>query len=109
MKRNSLTDKTIRSTVLSSSALGLVALIIGLGFYGYTDGVPEAANRENELFGMERMLAALNEGPDDTPQDTLKNVRRAVDAFVHGAEQFDDLTMLCLEYKGPLGQEGRAP
>lgn len=36
MKRKSLTAKTIRSTVLSSIALGLVALIIGLSFYGYT-------------------------------------------------------------------------
>ncbi len=72
----------------------------------YTDGVPEATNLENELFGTERMLSALNEGPDDTPEDVLKNVRRAVDAFVRGAEQFDDLTMLCLEYKGPQEKEG---
>ena len=69
----------------------------------YTDGVPEATNSEKELFSTERMLAALNECPDASPQDVLKNVRRAVDDFVHGAEQFDDLTMLCLEYKGPNG------
>ena len=34
------------------------------------------------------------------PEQLLKNVRAAVDHFVKGAEQFDDLTMLCLEYKG---------
>ena len=34
------------------------------------------------------------------PQEILKNVREAVDSFVKDAEQFDDLTMLCLEYRG---------
>ena len=66
----------------------------------YTDGVPEATNAQTELFGTERMLAALNEDADGTPEGLLKTVRRAVDGFVQGAEQFDDLTMLCLEYKG---------
>jgi sigma-B regulation protein RsbU (phosphoserine phosphatase) len=66
----------------------------------YTDGVPEATNAAQELFGTDRMLAALNEDPDATPMELLKNVRRAVDGFVRDAEQFDDLTMLGLEYKG---------
>ena len=48
----------------------------------------------------EHMLEALNKEPDATPEKTLKNMRQAVDAFVEGAEQFDDLTMLCMEYKG---------
>ena len=46
------------------------------------------------------MLSALNDCPDAAPQDVLKNVRQTVDRFVKAAEQFDDLTMLCLEYKG---------
>ncbi len=66
----------------------------------YTDGVPEATNAAQELFGTDRMLAALNEDPDAAPMELLKNVRRAVDGFVRDAEQFDDLTMLGLEYKG---------
>ncbi len=72
----------------------------GSRLFLYTDGVPEATNAENELFGTERMLAALNERPDDTPEQLLQSVRAAVDGFVKEAEQFDDLTMLCLEYKG---------
>ena len=72
----------------------------GSKLFLYTDGVPEATDAENELFGKERMLAALNEEPDGTPEQLLKNVRRSVDAFVKNAEQFDDLTMLCLEYRG---------
>lgn len=35
------------------------------------------------------------------PKDVLDHVRSHVDGFVGGAEQFDDLTMLCIEYKGP--------
>ena len=73
----------------------------------YTDGVPEASNARNELFGPERMLSALNERPDGTPEDILAAVRRAVDGFVQEAEQFDDLTMLCLEYKGPQAAPAR--
>ena len=66
----------------------------------YTDGVPEATNSSNELFGNERMLEALNCDPEAKPEQVLKNVRAGIDAFVKGAEQFDDITMLCLKYYG---------
>ena len=66
----------------------------------YTDGVPEATSSEKELFGTERMLNALNGVKDAEPEDVLEGVRRAVDGFVKDAEQFDDMTMLCVQYKG---------
>ena len=66
----------------------------------YTDGVPEANNDRNELFGMERMLKALNADAASAPEETLKSMRAAVDSFVQDAQQFDDLTMLCMEYRG---------
>ena len=66
----------------------------------YTDGVPEATDTNNNMFGTERMLDALNEVRDESPEMILKHVRKAVDSFVGNAEQFDDLTMLCLEYMG---------
>ena len=72
----------------------------GSKLFLYTDGVPEATDSEKQLFGSERMVAALNEKSDASPQEILKTVRNSVDAFVKDAEQFDDLTMLCLEYKG---------
>ena len=72
----------------------------GAKLYLYTDGVPEATDTQNEMFGTERMLAALNASPEASPQELLNNVRRAVDGFMKDAEQFDDLTMLCLEYRG---------
>ncbi|MBE6001938.1 MAG: hypothetical protein E7239_11275 [Sarcina sp.] len=67
----------------------------------YTDGVPEATDAGGELFGTDRMTAALNTCADDSPEQILQKVKSTVDAFVGDAEQFDDLTMLCLEYKGP--------
>ena len=72
----------------------------GAKLFLYTDGVPEATNSKNELFGTDRMLAALNKDPSAAPEQVLRNVREAVDGFVLDAAQFDDLTMLCLEFKG---------
>ena len=70
----------------------------------YTDGVAEATRGGHELFGTKRMLEALNEKPDATPQEVLESIHRAVDVFLDGAEQFDDMTMLCLEYHGTAGE-----
>ncbi len=67
----------------------------------YTDGVVEAEDPDKNMFGAERMLAALNEEPETQPEKILEIVRKAVDGFANGAEQFDDLTMLCIEYSGP--------
>ena len=72
----------------------------GTKLFLYTDGLPEATDGNENMFGTDRMIAALNEEPDAQPVRVLQNVRRAVDAFVKDAEQFDDLTMLCLEYRG---------
>ena len=66
----------------------------------YTDGVPEATDAHNELFGSERLVAALNRDPDADPKTLLCTVREEIDAFVGDAPQFDDLTMLALYYNG---------
>ena len=66
----------------------------------YTDGVPEATNANEELFGTDRMIETLNKGTEAEPKQVLKIARAGVDEFVGAAEQFDDLTMVCLEYKG---------
>ena len=57
------------------------------------------------MFGKEKILEALNETADASPRDILNHVTGAVNEFVKDAEQFDDLTMLCLEYKGPQGPQ----
>ena len=81
----------------------------GAKLFLYTDGVPEATNAEKELFGTDRLLDALNNDSSATPAQVLKNVRAHVDAFVNQAEQFDDLTMLCMEYEGTGGTETTLP
>ena len=73
----------------------------------YTDGVPEATNAESELFGNERMLDVLNSQPDRKPHALLETMKREIDVFVGEAPQFDDITMLCLDYFGP-GREQKA-
>ena len=66
----------------------------------YTDGVPEATDTHDELFGSERMVAALNRDPNAAPEALLSIVREEIDSFVGDAPQFDDITMLGFYYKG---------
>ncbi len=66
----------------------------------YTDGVTEATNVKNEMFGEERLLETLNQSPDAGPKEIIHRMRGAVDRFAAGVPQFDDITMLCLRYHG---------
>lgn len=68
--------------------------------YVYTDGVAEATDSNNNLYGLERMIDALNNCPEKTPDAIDKYVRTDIDKFVGSAEQFDDITMLCFKYVG---------
>ena len=72
----------------------------GSKIFLYTDGVPEASDENENMFGLERMIKALNREPEADPVGILGNVRDAVSNFTGAAEQFDDMTMLCIEYKG---------
>ena len=71
----------------------------------YTDGLPEATDAEERMYTIPRMLDALNEHREKSPQGILEGVTESVAAFVREAPQFDDLTMLCLEYRGPQTQK----
>lgn len=76
-----------------------ITLYPGDKLFLYTDGVPEATNAQEELFGEDRMLTALNRCPDITPKQTLAEVKKDIDEFVGEAPQFDDLTMLVFEVR----------
>ncbi len=82
-----------------------VQLEKGSKLFIYTDGVAEATNESDELFGTERTLKALNAVKDSSPDVILDNVKKEVDNFVGSAPQFDDLTMLCFEFKGECENE----
>lgn len=70
----------------------------------YTDGIPEATNGDEVLFGTHRMIDALNQYKCGSLTQLLNGVKEAVDTFVGDAPQFDDLTMLALRIK-PLDSE----
>lgn len=75
-------------------------LFPGDSLFVYTDGVAEASDPGGRLFGTDRILEALNEDPDATPQNTLKTMMKRIDNFAGDAEQFDDITMMCFRYLG---------
>ena len=67
----------------------------------YTDGVTEAVDSSLEMFGTERLLDAANEAETGAdPQTFIHSIRKVIAGFTGSAEQFDDLTMLCMEYRG---------
>jgi sigma-B regulation protein RsbU (phosphoserine phosphatase) len=65
----------------------------------YTDGLSEATDAHDQLFGRERAIQAFDAYKDKDPQGIIEGVRSRVDEFVGEAPQFDDLTMLCLELR----------
>ena len=77
----------------------------GDSLFVYTDGVPEATNVSNELFGTDRMLASLNRNPSASPQSLVRTIRRDINGFVGDAPQFDDITMLGFYYVGAKENE----
>jgi sigma-B regulation protein RsbU (phosphoserine phosphatase) len=84
---------------------GSMMLEPGDKIFQYTDGVTEATNIHNELYGMSRLGTILNKVKDGNPHQILPAVKADVDAFVGEAPQFDDITMLCLEYKSRMEQK----
>ncbi len=73
----------------------------GDSLFVYTDGVTEASNAANELFGEKRLVDALNLAPEAGPSQLIYNVQKEILSFVGNAPQFDDITMLAFLYNGP--------
>ena len=73
-------------------------LMPGDTLYLYTDGVTEATSSAQELYGEERLQAALNEASELPVSQLLPRIKNCIDTFVGDAEQFDDITMLGLQY-----------
>ncbi len=81
-----------------------ITLEPGSVIFVYTDGVPEAKNAEGKMFKLDATVDALNSNPNADVETLTNNVKNSVSDFVKDAEQFDDLTMLCVEYLGPEGK-----
>jgi sigma-B regulation protein RsbU (phosphoserine phosphatase) len=70
--------------------------------YLYTDGVTEAMNNDKDMFGEQRLLAAANQAGDSSTKELLHSIKRELDNFTDGAEQYDDVTMLALKITKPV-------
>jgi sigma-B regulation protein RsbU (phosphoserine phosphatase) len=80
--------------------MGELELAPGDKVFQYTDGVTEATNSNNELYGMDRLKAALDANSSKKVNDLLPAIKDDIDKFVGEAPQFDDITMLGFEFKG---------
>ncbi|MCI8432745.1 MAG: PP2C family protein-serine/threonine phosphatase [Lachnospiraceae bacterium] len=87
---------------------GSIQLAPGDRIFQYTDGVTEATNRKEELYGMERLEASLCRNAEKAPEELLRAVKEDIDRFVGEAPQFDDITMLCVEYREAMQEEKTA-
>ena len=84
---------------------GELTLGVGDRLFLYTDGVPEATNADNQLYGEDRLLAFMNKNLDLEAVELLPTLKTNIDEFVDGAPQFDDITMLIFDFKPSKGAE----
>ncbi len=82
--------------------MGSMTLEPGDKLFQYTDGVTEATDSQGRLYGMQRLTDVLNQNALAAPDKLLRAVKTDIDAFVGAAPQFDDITMLCLEFRSRL-------
>ena len=82
---------------------GELTLSPGDRLFLYTDGVTEATNTENVLYGEERLLAFMNQNAAEEATELLPALKADIDEFVGEAPQFDDITMLMFDYKPHKG------
>ena len=85
--------------------VGELTLRPGDRVFLYTDGVSEATNSENQLYGEERLLNFMNRNSTVDATALLPGLKANIDAFVGDAPQFDDITMLMFDYKSHIGGE----
>ena len=83
--------------------VGELTLHPGDRLFLYTDGVPEATNGENKLYGEDRLLAFMNQNSRVEATALLPALKANIDEFVGEAPQFDDITMLMFDYKPKKG------
>ena len=85
--------------------MGEITLNEGDRLFLYTDGVPEATNADNKLYGEDRLLSFMNRNASMEATRLLPALKANIDEFVGEAPQFDDITMLMFDYKVKKGGE----
>ena len=76
--------------------------ISGQPFFVYSDGLNEAEDDQQEQYGDDLLLEMLEKHPFNSSQETVEMMKADVARHANGAEQSDDLTMLCVKVKGHL-------
>lgn len=71
----------------------------------YTDGVTEATDTDKQLYGKERLLEFMNKHSSDGTEEVLRKLKTELDQFVGEAPQFDDITMLMLDFRKHAQEE----
>ena len=79
---------------------GCIQINPGDKIFQFTDGVTDAININEELYGEQRLYDVLNKNVDKNSKELLNAIKTDIDSFVGEAAQFDDITMLCVEYLG---------
>ncbi|MBQ0012276.1 MAG: SpoIIE family protein phosphatase, partial [Clostridiales bacterium] len=69
----------------------------------YTDGVPEATNKDGQMYGLDRMLDSLNGYTPSSMSDLVNHLKSDIDQFAKGVSQFDDTTIMALRMGARLG------
>ncbi len=82
-----------------------ISLSPGDSFFIYTDGVSEAVNSEDELYGEERMLEALNRHKEEDMKGLLGAVKEEIEKYAEGVDQYDDITMMGFRFFGRDSRE----
>lgn len=85
--------------------VGEITLNEGDRLFLYTDGVTEATNSDNKLYGEDRLLTFVNQNASVEATELLPALKANIDEFVGEASQFDDITMLMFDYKQKKGGE----
>ncbi len=83
----------------------VIPLVPGDKIFLYTDGVTEATNPDQELYGTERLCAYLDSHATDKAEEIVEGLRSDIDMFVGIADQFDDITMLLFDFKHNLPKD----
>ena len=95
-----LTEPSAVAAGAAAVRIYCLGLVLRDRLFLYTDGVTEATDEHQQLYGTRRLLDALNRSRDADPRTLLQAVQADIHAFVGAADPFDDITMLALEIKG---------
>lgn len=98
-----LLDKEIHSPALATDQdidykINILELSDGDILFLYTDGVVEAINSKDELYGIDRLLSELKNAQDFTPKHIIEHIKNSISEFSDVSEQYDDITMFCFKF-----------